>query len=128
MKSSFSVEQLRLPLGGSHGPHPEAPQNRARRRSRDPFIMGPISRDWLLRVGKEPGRTTDVAMQILYRCGLKRSDTVDISLSAIERDCGFSRSTASRALRALEKVELVTVTRHPGRKPIVTIPPHVRNP
>jgi hypothetical protein len=67
-----------------------------------------------------PGKALHVAIQIWHEVGFIKSSEVSISMTGMTR-MGVSRWAASRGLEALEKAGLVSVVRHPGRKPVVTI-------
>jgi hypothetical protein len=67
-----------------------------------------------------PGKALHVGVQVWFQVGLTKSSEVSISMSTMDR-MGVSRFAASRGLAALEKAGLVSVVRHPGRKPVVTI-------
>jgi len=60
-------------------------------------------------------------MHIWYYWGMKHSDSITLNLSRICKDWDIDRSTASRGLKALESVGLITVERLKGRKPIIKI-------
>jgi DNA-binding transcriptional ArsR family regulator len=84
------------------------------------FLKGPISWAWLSAAMALPGKALHVGILLWLERGLHRSTTVSISLSSMSQ-VGVSRSAASRGLANLENAGLVTVERHSGRKPRVTI-------
>lgn len=61
-----------------------------------------------------------VAIRLRFEAGLAKVDKVSISMTGMAR-MGVSRWAASRGLEALERAGLVSVVKHAGRKPIVTI-------
>lgn len=67
-----------------------------------------------------PGKAMQVAIRLWFEAGLAKSDRVKISMTGMAKK-GISRFAASRGLVALEKARLVSVVRHAGRKPEVTI-------
>jgi DNA-binding transcriptional ArsR family regulator len=68
-----------------------------------------------------PGQGFKVGVVLWHLAGLKRKPTVALSLSSLDEEMGIQRDAARRALSALEEAGLVSVERHAGRKPIVTI-------
>ncbi len=92
-----------------------------RRRTMGRFLQGPIPLTWLSSAARLSGKAFHVGIWVWYRTGLKKLITVDLSLSALEREFGVSHYAAARGLKALEQANLVSVVRHPGRKAIVTV-------
>ena len=90
------------------------------------FLKGPISWLWLSQAARLSGKSLQVALQICYWRGIRRSDRFPLSVSSLEH-LGVSRSSAYRALHALEEAGLIAVERHRGRRPIVTIRPAPRH-
>ena len=82
--------------------------------------MGPIPYKWLCVAGALPGQALQVAMALWFLAGMKKVATVALS-NAVLRDFGVSRYAGYRGLAALEAAGLVSVVRHRGRNPIVTI-------
>ncbi len=91
-----------------------------RHRRGERFLKGPIPWDWLARAAALPGKALHVGLAVWQRAGIERTGTVRISMTRL-RPMGLSRSSACRGLTALERAELVTVERHKGRAPIVTL-------
>ena len=85
------------------------------------FLKGPIPRGWLVRAMRLRGKALHVALEIWFRVGLTRRSEVVLSLEQVARTGSFDRATASRALSALEREGLVSVRRHIGRAPRVTV-------
>jgi len=96
-------------------PKPARPAQR-----RGLFLKGPVPMAWLRMAGRMPGKALLVGIEVWFQAGLKRSTEVTISLSRF-RLFGVSRFAAARGLRALERAGLISVVRHPGRKPLVRI-------
>ncbi len=97
-------------------------RNSARRptRAHGLFLKGPIPWPWLSAAARLPGRALHVAMGIRLLAGMKRTSRIVLSVSWLA-ELGLSRHAAYRALKALEGRGLVSVDRHLGRKPLVTV-------
>ncbi len=91
-----------------------------RPRNNEPFIAGKLPLDWIQRASKLPGRALQAGMAIWYLAGLNNSRTVKLSSKVLN---GFieKRTTGYNAITTLEKADLISVQRHQGRNPIVTI-------
>ncbi len=85
------------------------------------FLKGPIPWAWILKAGCIPGKALHVSIYIWHLAGMNDVRTVSINLSQFNANWGFDRSTASKALKALELANLVKVVRSPGKKPQVTL-------
>ena len=88
--------------------------------------MGPIPLDWVAAAGHLPGKALHVGIALFYLAGLNKSTEVVLPSSLLET-FGVDRYARYRALLVLEKAHLVTVVRHKGRNPVVTILPSSRN-
>jgi hypothetical protein len=84
------------------------------------FLKGPIPLNWLMEAARQPGKALHVGVALWYMSGLKRSRKIALSVSSLA-DFGVNRISGYRGLAALEAAGLVSVIRHPGRKPIVTL-------
>lgn len=84
------------------------------------FLAGPIGWDWLTAAARLPGKALHVALVIQFQWRLNKSRPFSLSSQEV-RSLGMHRSTASRALAALASAGLVTVVRHRGRSPMVTV-------
>ena len=92
-------------------------------KSGDRFLRGPIPLNWLCAASVASGHGSGfkVAIVLWYLSGLnKQAKTIKLSGSVL-RQLGTERHAAYRGLEALEKARLVSVERHVGRSPIVTI-------
>jgi hypothetical protein len=89
-------------------------------KSGEQFLRGPYPWEWFRRAAKSPGKALHVAVAIWRFAGLRRSAEVRLNLSRL-MEMGVTRDSARRGLRALETAGLVSVQRHPGRKPIITL-------
>lgn len=85
------------------------------------FLKGPIPWLWIIAAASLPGRALHVGLAIWLAVGIKKRNAVPLSLTAISKEMGHSRATASRGLQRLEDAGLVEVHRAPGRKPLVTL-------
>ena len=84
------------------------------------FIKGPLPLPWLQRAAALPGKAFHVAVGLWYVSGLCRSDTFSFKRS-VAADFGVSPDATYDALTNLEAAGLVSVARHRGRSPTVTI-------
>lgn len=84
------------------------------------FLRGPIPLPWLQKAARLPGKSLHVAMLIWFRVGCERSNEVALC-PAHRRRFGLQRHAVQRALRALERAELVYVARKNGRASVVTV-------
>jgi hypothetical protein len=84
------------------------------------FLKGPIPLNWISKSASLPGKTLHVGIALWFLSGLNRSLTVRLS-GIILRLLGVHRHSSYRALIHLEKAGLVSVVRHSGRNPIVTL-------
>ena len=84
------------------------------------FLKGPIRLKWLTRAARLPGKSLHVGIVLWYWAGIKKSRTISLSNSAM-KDFNVSRYAKMRALKHLESDGLVTLERHTGRAPVVTI-------
>jgi len=75
---------------------------------------------WLSKAARLKGQALHVGMALWFLAGIKRNGTVALASSVVE-DLGVSRYSEYRALRELEDAGLITVDRHTGRNPVVTI-------
>lgn len=116
MEPSFKLENLALPKtalpsGGGGG---------KRFTKLKKFIAGPIPLNWITGAAGVRGKTLHVALALQYLAGLNRSRTVVLSHATLQL-FGVSRQAGNRALFQLEEIELISVNRHVGRSPVVTI-------
>jgi hypothetical protein len=83
-------------------------------------LYGPIPWSWWLPASRLPGKTLQVASVGWLLAGWNRSAEFELALEDWA-EFGLSRFSASRGLDELERAELVSVRRMPGRSPVVTI-------
>jgi hypothetical protein len=115
----FDPNRLRLPP--SLNSVPARPVSRLpRHRSGTKFLKGPIPLSWLTTAATQPGKAIQVGLALWFLAGVKRNRTIPLSALVLS-SFGVGRYAGYRGLKALERVRLVSVVRHPGRLPIVTI-------
>src|SRR5579883_3424650 len=92
-----------------------------RKRKRGEFLKGPIPLAWLNQAGALPGKSLAVGMALWFLVGLKRTK-MDLKLrTAVLNRFGINRKVKTRALTALEGAGLISVSRQPGKNPLVSI-------
>ncbi len=84
------------------------------------FLRGPVPLPWLSQAVTLPGKTIAVGIAIWFAVGLQKSIRVKITRALRER-LSITRKTCYHGLRALESAGLITVERHEGRCPVVTV-------
>ncbi len=96
-------------------------RRRSRKRQAGEFIRGPLPLAWVSHAATLPGKSLAVGMAIWFRTGCRPDRKyVSVCNSTLKR-FGVSRTAGYRALRALEQAGLITVERHRGRCPRVTL-------
>ena len=85
------------------------------------FLKGPIPLNWMSSAAAQPGKALHVALALWFWAGMKRSRQVILSMSWLRATLGVDRHSGYRGLASLEVIGLVSVVRHRGRKPIVTL-------
>jgi len=117
MSDRIDPKHLRLPPGitlkAKREPKPSSTRTKK-------FLKGPISLNWLGTAAKQSGKALHVGVALWFLSGLKRRQKVALSQSILNL-FGVSRYSGYRGLTQLEKVGLISVVRHPGRNPIVTL-------
>jgi hypothetical protein len=83
-------------------------------------LYGPIPWSWWLQASRLPGKSLQVGAVCWLLAGWNRSAEFELVIDD-RAEFGLSRFSASRGLDELERAELVSVDRMPGRPPIVTI-------
>ena len=84
------------------------------------FLKGPIPMDWIIIASNLTGKALHVGIALWHLAGMKNTGKVKLS-GKLQRRMGIQRTTGYNALDELEKAQLVSVKRHRGRNPIVTI-------
>ena len=95
-------------------------QKPPRHQTGERFLKGPIPWDWLTRAFRLSGKAPHVALALWFQAGLQQNRTVVLSGASL-LELGAKRHAGYRGLAVLEQAGLVTVERHPGRSPRVTI-------
>jgi hypothetical protein len=85
------------------------------------FLAGPIPVHWLAAAGQLRGKALAVGLALWFQSGLRHGQSKVSLGSAALSHFKINYQAARRGLAALESTGLVTVERHPGRRPIVTI-------
>ena len=112
--------RLRLPDDSTWDGKPPPSKRPPRHKPGESFLKGPIPWSWLVRAARLPGKALHVALAVWFGAGMKRKRTVPLSYKVMAK-LGCPRETARRGLKSLESAALVSVERHPGRSPRVTI-------
>ncbi len=84
------------------------------------FIKGPIPLLWLQHAAAIPGKTLHVALGLWFVGGLCRSKTFSFK-RGVATGLSVSPDAMYDALTKLEGAGLISVVRHRGRSPVVTI-------
>jgi len=84
------------------------------------FIAGPLKLSWLSQARTLGVSALWVGLGLWYIRGLRRSDTFIVS-NLMMQGWNVSPDAKGRALRALEKVGLITIERRGKRSPRVTL-------
>ena len=90
------------------------------RKRGDWFLKGPIPGAWLSVASKLPGKAFHIGIALWHESGMTNLREVRMTTTLI-RKFGVLRGAGARALHQLESAGLVSVVRHTGRCPLVTI-------
>lgn len=120
MMSTLNAHNLSLDQPVSQETLSTGPSPPPRHRQGEEFLRGPIPLMWLTRAAELPGKTLAVSAAIWFKAGATKNRTVKLT-GTLARKFSVGRKACSRCLRALERAGLVSVYRHPGRSPVVTI-------
>ncbi len=118
MKTKIDLEKLRLTEFGTK--IVEEKTKPPRHKKGELFLKGPIPMRRVQKAGQQSGKALHVAIELRFWSGIKKTNVIKLSITNLER-LGVKRNSAIRGLAALENSGLVSVERHAGRKPIVTI-------
>src|SRR5688500_11375531 len=116
----FDVKRLSLGSGKSEVGKPRAKEKAPRPKPGEKFLKGPVPLSWLESAAHLPGKSLHLGNALWFLAGLKKTRSVILSRSVLQL-FGIDRSAKSRALSQLEKAGLVSIERHPGCNPLVTI-------
>jgi hypothetical protein len=84
------------------------------------FLKGPIPWWWIVRAAELPGKAFVIGLCLWRLRGATNKNTIPLSNTEL-RPFKVDRAAKSRALTALEKAGLISVERHRGRWPVVTL-------
>ena len=93
----------------------------SQKRHHQHFLRGPVPIPWLARATALPGCALAVGLAVWFSAGRSRKQTELSICNTLLGQFGVQRVAGYRGLRALEQAGLVTVERHRGRCPRVTI-------
>ena len=114
----MDIDQYRVSRADKPGASPPKPP--PRHKANEWFLKGPIPGVWLSRATGLSGRAVKVGLALWYLAGLTKTRTVKPTW-AVWRKFSLSPDAGRHGLAALEEAGLVTVERHRGRCPMVTI-------
>ncbi len=117
---SFDLVSISLPNQSKVDPIRKSKEGPPKHKPGEKFLKGPVPWNWIAKAAQLPGKAIQVGIVIWFLAGIKNSRTVPLS-NKVLRDLEVSRHSQYRGLKALEKGGLVSVTRHAGRNPVVTI-------
>jgi hypothetical protein len=83
-------------------------------------LPGPVPLPWLAAAARLPGKSLHVAVALWCLSRLTHTQCVQLT-NVCSSHFGLDRCSKYRAIRWLEQAGLITVDRHVGRAPIVTI-------
>jgi hypothetical protein len=114
----MNLERFRLPTGlagsGNAAGRPPRPG------PSEHFLKGPVPLGWLKSAAALPGKASTVGLYLWYLAGLKKSNRFALPTAKVET-FGVNRFAQYRALTALAEAGLISVARHCGRHPVITL-------
>jgi hypothetical protein len=84
------------------------------------FLKGPIPWTWISEAARQPGRSLHVALALWFLAGINKNSTVPLT-NTVLKPLGLDRFAKGRSIKRLERAGLISVNRHAGRNPLVTI-------
>ncbi len=84
------------------------------------FVRGPIPWNWLMATGQLSPSSVGVGLVLWFLSGCAKSRVVKFSYKRAA-DLGLKRKSVYSALKSMEAAGLVSITRHRGKCPVVTI-------
>jgi hypothetical protein len=84
------------------------------------FLCGPVPLPWLRQAAMLRGKALAVGIALWFKAGVTKRREVKAT-GTLWGKLGIHRKSAYRGLSALETSGLITVVRHAGRAPVVTI-------
>jgi hypothetical protein len=120
----FEINTIQVPLASVDSSVTEAGLL-PRHKPGQHFLKGPIPIDWLCVASNQCGKGSGFTVGIIiwYLCGLSKSRARIRLKGSVVRQFGLTRYACYRGLADLEKALLVSVERHPGRNPVVSVLP-----
>lgn len=91
-----------------------------RHKKGETFIKGPIPMTWVKEMLKLPASASQISFILWFIAGMRKTRNIEINLSRM-KDFNISKVTAWRSIGYLEKANLVSVERKPGRKLTITL-------
>jgi len=88
------------------------------------FLKGPIPMPWLIVAANLPGKALHVGIALWFWSGIQKSETFILPGNAI-KSLGISRQTCYTQLKAMEKAGLLAIEARKGKKPQITLFPHL---
>ncbi len=89
-------------------------------RKGEEFLKGPIPLNWLCLAASLPGKTLAIGSAIWFKAGVTKRNTIRLTGKLLTK-FGVGRKAGYRGLERLELAGLVSVERHAGRCPVVTL-------
>lgn len=114
----INLEKLSLPPDFIHGL--KVKKSLPKHKQGEYFLKGPVPWAWITAASKLPGKALHVGTAIWFLAGMKNQRTVTLP-GKLLKNMEIERNAGYRALNALKKAGLVSLSRHPGRKPEVTV-------
>ena len=120
----FEINTIQMPAASTDSATSES-RTLPRHKSGQHFLKGPIPIDWLCVASHQCGKGSGFTVGIIiwYLCGLSKSRARIRLKGSVVRQFGLTRYACYRGLADLEKALLVSVERHPGRNPVVSVLP-----
>ena len=120
----FEINTIQVPVASADSSVKEAGLL-PRHKPGQHFLKGPIPIDWLCVASNQCGKGSGFTVGIIiwYLCGLSKSRARIRLKGSVVRQFGLTRYACYRGLADLEKALLVSVERHPGRNPVVSVLP-----
>jgi hypothetical protein len=116
----MNIEKLRLPTG--HAVSVASAVGPPRPQPGEHFLKGPVPWGWLWIAAQQPGRAMCVAIYIWYLAGLTKRNRFPLPTAKLDK-FRVNRFAQYRALKGLVTAALISVNRHRGRHPIITLRP-----
>ncbi len=82
------------------------------------FVKGPIPLTWISKAAHLPGKSLNAGLACWYLMYLKKSHKFKLS-NIVANDFGLNKDSKLRALKYLEKAELIRCTRTIGRSVVI---------